>query len=323
MESPVPLGMASQTTTCSYRKYRKKFVTLVAAGLCLALISGCTLLRLGYGQLDTFAEWTADEYFDLDADQKQEFRERFRRLHAWHRHEQLPDYAGFLNSVSRQVREGLSREDAERIARGLEERYRLLIRQSADDAAAMLMTVTPAQLEALQRKWKKDNARFLRENRVTGSPEEQQQARAERELKRIEDWVGRLDAEQTRKINAMVREMPLAPRLRYEDRLRRQREFTQLMGQRGDARQFAARLRHFLLNWEEGRNPEYQRVAADWRQKQTEFYLEVAQMLTPQQRATLLNRIQRYSDDFTQLAQRDGSETGSSHRSSCPGCPAR
>ena len=298
-----------------------RLVALLAIVVGLTATAGCTLLRMGYGQLDLFAEWTASEYFDLGPQQKDEFRARFARLHAWHRYEQLPDYARFLDAAAGRVRHGLTQDDAMWIANGVEERYRALLRRSANDAAALLMTVTPAQLEALQRKWTKENARFAREHRVKGSPEEQHRARVERELKRIEEWTGGLNAEQERKIAALAREVPLAPRLRYEDRLRRQREFLELMTERRDGREFASRLQHFLLNWEEGRDPEFRDAYAAWKPRQAAFYREVIGLLTPEQRETLLRRMRRYSEDFTQLAQRDGSGTGGSKQRGCPGCP--
>jgi hypothetical protein len=140
---------------------------------------------------------------------------------------------------------------------------------------------------------------------VNGSPDEQQKARAGRELKRIREWVGELTAEQEKKVEALAAGVPLAPRLRYEDRLRRQREFVRLMASRGtDERQFAERLRHFLANWEEGRSPEYARFSAEWRRRQIEFYVEASRLLNPQQRALLVTRVERYASDFTQLAQR-------------------
>lgn len=283
----------------------RRLVRLAVPLLCLALLSGCNLLSLGYGQMDTYAAWMADEYFDLDSRQKQDFRARLDRLHDWHRYEQLPDYAAFLRAAGARVQKGLNHEDALWVAQGIEDRYRVVVRRGADDAAAVLMTITPAQLESLQRRWNKDNSRYAREHRVNGTLEEQRQARTERELKRIQEWVGDLNPEQERKITALANALPLAPKLRYEDRLRRQREFMQLMGQRGsDVRQFADRLRHWLANWEERRNPEYQRYFTDWRRKQTEFYVAVERTLTPQQRTGLLRRVQRYADDFTQLAQR-------------------
>ncbi len=277
----------------------------VAPALGLALLSGCNLLSVGYGHVDTYAAWQAAEYFDLDPQQRQEFRTRFDRLHEWHRTEQLPDYARFLASAGGRIQKGASYDDGEWVAQGIEDRYRALVGRSADDAAALLMTITPAQLQSLQRRWEKDNARYRREHRVDGTLAEQRQARAERELKRIREWVGELGGEQEKKITALAAELPLAPRLRYEDRLRRQQEFLKLMANRGtDARQFAERLRHFLLNWEEGRSAEYRRFYAEWRREQAEFYVDAARLLTPQQVATLVGRVERYASDFTQLAQR-------------------
>jgi hypothetical protein len=99
-------------------------------------------------------------------------------------------------------------------------------------------------------------------------------------------------------------ELPMNHHLRHEDRMRRQREFLQLMAQREDPRKFAERLRQFMTSWEQGRDPEYQRLWEQWARKQAEFYVAVYRMLTPQQRAAVERRIQNYIDDFTRLAQR-------------------
>jgi hypothetical protein len=168
----------------------------------------------------------------------------------------------------------------------------------------MLMTVTPAQLETLRQKWERDNRRFAREYRLEESAEERREARLRRVLSRISDWTGHLSDEQERKIAALTGEVTPFHRLRHEDRLRRQREFLQLMAQRGDRAPFAERLRRWLLNWEEGRDPEFARQSDQWTRKQAEFYVEVDRMLTPQQRAHVQRRIQDYMDDFTRLAQR-------------------
>ena len=283
----------------------RTLVRLAVPGLCAAFLSGCNMLSVGYGHIDTYASWQAGEYFDLDPTQKQEFKARFDRLHEWHRTEQLPDYAKFLASSGSRIRNGVTSEDGEWIAKGIETRYRSLVTRGAEDAAAILMTITPAQMESLQRRWNKDNARYAREHKVNGTPAEQRQARTERELKRIKEWVGEITAEQEKKVAALAADLPLAPKLRYEDRLRRQREFVELMASRGtDQRQFAERLRRFLASWEEGRSPEFARFSAEWRRRQVEFYVEASRLLTPQQRTVLVSRVERYASDFTQLAQR-------------------
>jgi uncharacterized protein DUF6279 len=283
--------------------------TLCLAAACAFSFAGCNLLYLGYTQLDTYATWYADEYFDLDLRQKQEFRTRFDRLHAWHRYEQLPDYAAFLAETKSRVERGLTRSDFLWVVGGVQERYRTIVRRSADDATAVLMTITPEQLNVLQRQFDKDNKRFTREYRLDADIEERRLATARRTLSRVRDWAGSLTPEQEKSITAMARDLPLMHALRQEDRMRRQREFMQLMHSRGDdPAKFTARLRHFLLNWEEGRDPRYDRLFKESIEKHAELYAAIARMLTPAQRAAVARRLQRYADDFTRLARRPGAQ---------------
>ena len=272
------------------------------------MLGGCSMLRVGYGQFDTYAVWTADRYFDLDASQRQEFLKRFDRLHEWHRYEQLPDYVVFLGETKSRVQKGIAREDIMWVTEGAKARYRAIARRMADDAAAMLMRVSPAQIEALQRRWDRDNRRFLGEYRLEVGIEEQRQARLDRVLSRIQDWTGSLSAEQESKIAALAKELPLIHRLRFEDRLRRQREFLQLMAQRNDPRRFPAELRNWLLDWEKGRDPEYDKQFKKWERQQADVYVAVARMLTSEQRATVLARLQTFMDDFTRLAERPAAQ---------------
>src|SRR5262245_23961567 len=141
--------------TPTLRALQRCFRLLLAAA-CVAALAGCNAFYLGYSHLDTYAAWAADEYFDLDLRQKQEFRTRFDRLHAWHRHEQLPEYATFLTETRTRIEHGLNKGDFMWLVGGVQERYRTIARRSADDATAVLMTITPEQLQALQRQFDKD-----------------------------------------------------------------------------------------------------------------------------------------------------------------------
>jgi hypothetical protein len=179
---------------------------------------------------------------------------------------------------------------------------------AADDAAAMLMSVTPEQLDALRNRWEKDNRRFVREYRLEAGIEEQRRATGRRTLSRIRDWVGHLDDEQDHEILAWAGALPLIHGPRHLDRLRRQREFLQLMSQRDDAARFAARLRHWLLNWEEGRDPGYDRLFNEWTQQQADLYAAVYRLLLPHQREAVAERLQGYINDFTYLARRPAAQ---------------
>lgn len=272
--------------------------------LALALTGGCTMMRLGYSHLDTFAMSMADDYFELEPAQKHEFNTRFERLHEWHRREQLPNYAAFLKEATARLQKGIGREDVAWMLDGLDERYRAIARRGTDDAVALLVTVTPAQLEVLQRRWERDNAKFAREHRLNRSAEEQRSERAKRTIKQIEEWTGDLSDEQEQKIIALSNRPPSIERSRQEERLRRQREFLKLMELRGNREAFAKQLRHWLLNWEEGRTPEQAKLFKEAREKRIEIYMAAVNMLTPAQRAHLVSRAQGYTEDFTRLAQR-------------------
>jgi hypothetical protein len=284
--------------------YRTRLARVLLALSGLVVLGGCSLLRVGYGQLDTYAAWTADRYFDLDADQRQEFLRRFDRLHAWHRYQQLPDYVAFLGETKSRVRRGLTPGDVTWAIEGGKARYRAIVAQMANDAAAMLSKLTPAQLEALQRRWGYDNQRFIREYRLDEGIEEQRRAQLERMVSRIEDWTGGLSPEQEIKVAALAREFPLIHGLRHQDRVRRQREFLELLSRRRDSRRFAAELRDWLSHWERGRDPEYHKLFNEWERRQADYYVAVDRMLTPAQRKAVTDRLQRFMDDFSRLAER-------------------
>ncbi len=282
-----------------------RFIAIAAIA---ALLVSCTFTRFAYNQADTLAAWTVDEYFSLDGTQKDEFNKRFERLYTWHRYEQLPDYAQFMRTAHTRMQNGLSREDVLWFADGMRTRVRALARKAAPDAAALLATVTPAQIENLQKKWDKENRKYVRERKVNGTLEERQEAEAKRLIKNIEEWLAPLNGEQEQRITALARELPQLEKERYAERLRRQKEFLELLSYRQeDPQRFTARVAEYMANWERGRSPEYQKhLDASW-QKRAEVFVAADRMLTTDQRRVALRRIETYADDFTQLARRSDS----------------
>src|SRR5262249_22977746 len=112
-----------------------------------------------------------------------------------------------------------------------------------------------------------------------------------------------LTADQERTITAMSDRMPSISELRLHDRIRRQREFRQIFESRASA-DFQARLTRFLLDWESGRTPEYDRVLTDWWEKRQDYFIALYHLLTPEQRASVQRRLQGYVDDFLKLSER-------------------
>jgi hypothetical protein len=227
-------------------------VRLVLAVVLAALVAtACSFTRFGYNQADTMAAWMADEYFDLDGQQKQEFAKRFDRFYAWHRFEQLPEYAGFFRTAQAKVSKGIAREDVLWFVDGLRARVRTAARQGAPEAAAFLATLTPAQIENLQKKWEKDNRKYVKENKINGTPDERAEVEAKKVVKTFKEWLTALNGEQEARVATMVRELPPLDQFRYAERLRRQKEFVALLQHRSEDRErFTARVADYLSSWD-------------------------------------------------------------------------
>jgi hypothetical protein len=222
----------------------------------------------------------------------------------WHRYEQLPEYTNFLSTAIVKARSGLKREDLTWLVDGFQARYRTVINRTIDDSVDLLATLKPEQLIALQKQWEKDNRKFAREHAVNGTLQQRKRARLKRTLNQIEDWTGNLTEAQEDKIEALLEAVPHIAQLRHQDRIRRQKEFLEILKFRANKQELKQKLQPWLLNWEAGRTPEYDRLSDEVYAKRTEFYIAVEKILTPAQRENVLTKLQEYVDDMKTLSQR-------------------
>ena len=282
----------------------------------LALVTACSsFTRFGYNQADTLAAWVADDYFELEPQQKEEFQKHFSRVYVWHRHDQLPEYATFLQTAKGRLQKGIGREDVLWFMEGIRARTRTAARQAAPDAATFLATLTPAQIENLKRHWGKDNKKYLKERKLDGTVAERYEGDARRMTKHIKDWLTPLNSDQEQVVATHIRELPEMHQLHYADRLRRQKEFLELLSHRTEERaRFTQRVTDFVVNWERGRTPEYQRRLDAWWQKRADMFVALDRTLTPTQRTAAVDRLQGYANDFVQLAQRGDSRRATAER---------
>ena len=270
--------------------------------LLIAQLAGCSGLKIGYRNADTLLAWRAHDYFDFDPLQREDFNARIKRLLAWHRYEQLPEYSVFLTTLINSIRHELKPEDVVWLVDGFKERYRIVINRGINDAAEMLATLTPEQIITLQKQWDKDNRKFSREHELNGTFAERKRARLKLTLSQIEDWTGSLTYEQEQKITVLLEPLPQINHLRHLDRIRRQKEFLELLKLRASKQEFQTVLHAWLLDWERGRSPEYEKLSATVYEQRVRFYVAVDRLLTPGQRQIALHRLQEYADDCKALS---------------------
>lgn len=283
---------------------RAQWLYAVLLALTVGMLAGCSTVRIGYNQADVILAWRADDYFNFDPQQKQEFSRRIIRLLDWHRRDQLPDYAAFLTEIRLRAQRHPTRDDAAWIVEGVKARFRTIINRGANDAADMLALLKSENIHALQLQFEKDNRKFVREYRLEGSMDQRKRARLERTLKQIKNWTGSLTHEQEEQIAALNNAIPSIDHLRHQDRQRRQREFLAILRLRDNKPEFLPLLHNWLLHWERGRSPEYVKQLDDVFNRRVALFLEVERMLTPPQREHMLHKLQDYIDDMKALAAR-------------------
>lgn len=111
-------------------------------------ISGCT--NFFYNRLDTLAAWYVQDLVSLDDDQRSDLRAWLESTLQWHRQSELVRYAKFLRELADQSAQPGNARTYKAIEEQAEEFGARLVEQAAPDAARLLMSLTPAQLNEFE-----------------------------------------------------------------------------------------------------------------------------------------------------------------------------
>ena len=277
-------------------------IARVASGVALAaLLGGCAMVRIAYNNAEPLVRYAAHDYFDLDEVQSGQFRVRLLQFHDWHRRIELPVYADLLRTAMKRGANGVGPRDLAWAAAALRARYRVLIAKAVEDAAPILVTLTPSQIVELEKRLAKANAKYAGEY-LPADEDRRFRAQAKRLLGRFEDWTGTLRDEQEDRIGRFVKAHMQTTQMRFENRKRWQREAVALIRQVRTARELAPRLADIFVQPVDHRLPEYVRALAVWESDVIDLVLDIDRTLTPEQRAHFLRRMGRYAEDFEALS---------------------
>jgi len=192
-------------------------------GLCLLALGGCSMLRVAYDQGPTLAWWWLDGYVDFSVDQTPQAKQAVQQWFAWHRRTQLPDYAGLLAAAQVDVMQPSTPQQVCRWAQRLRERVDPALQHAVLLAAPLATGLTPAQLDHLQRKFRKSNQDF-REDFLQSDAGERFEASVKRASDRAEMLYGALDADQRRLLADGIATSPFNPQAWLDERVALQQE---------------------------------------------------------------------------------------------------
>jgi hypothetical protein len=284
---------------CSLLRYRLlRLVTLIFVA---ALLGACSALQFSYNNADGLVRYLAWDYLDLDAQQSEELQRRFLTLQDWHRASELPEYVKFMRAVDSRIAKGIAASDIEWAVESLRARYAVVVRRAVRDAAPVLATLSPRQVQALERKFSRENEKFA-EQWLSGDEKKRQARRVDRVSERVEDWMGKLNAAQRKRVESFVLAHPQVYASRLEDRRRWQREVIAALKAKRGADELATVLGRLLAEPERTRTDEFNRETRQWENALVEMLLDIHESSNDSQRDRLKRRIARYAEDFHELS---------------------
>lgn len=264
-------------------------------------VTGCGV-RFVYNQLDWLIPWYLDDYIELESTQKAQFQKRLQAYLAWHRQEQLPQYAAFLHQVADQAASGLTVDDIGKIEQQTEVFAQALIDRMLTDLIDLLATASDAQIAQLFERLEKDNAAYRKEY-IDVSPQQQRKARFKEVIKYAERWTGRLSDDQVAQISEWAEQFELMGPEIEASRLAWQQEFKRILLLRRDRVAYEAAFRDLIRNPKFGRSTELQKKLEHNSQLVLQLYLALDKSLSASQRKHMVEKLHSYADDFLILAQ--------------------
>ena len=286
-----------------HRLFRQLILAVVAA----ALLHGCSAVRLGYGNADSLARWWIDNYVDMSPEQNALARERLARFHAWHRKTQLPDYVSVLRLSQKFVAGEPTAGDALALGDAMIRRGRTLAEQATPDIAEFLTTVTPAQIEHMAERLAEKNADYAKEAQLADGEDGQRKARYKRLLERAEYWFDDFSGEQKTVLRRLIDAQASGSQFWYDERLRRQRDWldlVRLVQRSRPPRERVIQLLHdYAARFDMPTDSARLAQALALRRTAAELAVAIHALTTPAQRAHAGHKLGDLIRDFTALSQ--------------------
>jgi hypothetical protein len=297
-----PSGRSSELATgqairpLARRRRQLQVVFLLAA----LVLSGCSVRKIAYNFANRFLVTKLVDTFDLDRAQKKQAQAAVTAIHKWHRSSELPQYVQFLDQLCEKLGDGLSRDEVLWMLQQGEGAFERVARRIAPDMAALLVSLTPAQVAHSQSELQKGSQE--RFERLEAPEQEYVNFRLKRARKNMTTWMGSYTDGQISDFERFIRE-------NRPEELRRQKDNEQsrqiLVAALTDHASAAA-IETLLLNWmtkQQARPTDaVQRAEERNRDDFVDLVLNIDRSLSPAQRQHLLKELRTLRTELYELS---------------------
>lgn len=266
---------------------------------------GCSLVQTAYNQSERVAYWWLDSTLEFTPAQEDQVRAALAQWFKWHRQTQLPPYAQFLARAENEALAPLSPALACTRRNEVEAMSRQAIDAAVPYMARVALSLSPDQLRYLDKYLAKKNKEY-REDYLQPDLKERQEATAEFVLKWTEFFYGDLDSTQEKQLARDVAAMPINAQDVYDERLRLQREFMQvvrnLIAQHATQAQAEQALRAQIQEVFAPGNPAQRERLAGWIAAGCQLSASTHNRTNAEQRERVSKKLKSWEGDLRELA---------------------
>jgi hypothetical protein len=282
------------------------FSSRIIGALLLALLAGCSAVKLGYGNAPTLIYWWLDSYVDFNSAQSPSVRENLAALHAWHRKNELPAYAETLRKLQALAPGDVTAAQVCEISAEVQTHMQRLGEAAASSISAFTPTVQPEQLRHLALQFDKRNEKW-REEWMDVSPAELGKRRLKQAVDRAEMFYDRVDEAQLAVLRESIARSSFDAHLSYREILRRQQDILQVLEEHstnGPARSthVQAEVLTLLERLRRSPDPVYRAQQEKMTSEGCANLAALHNSTSPAQRAKLLETLRDYEADARALA---------------------
>lgn len=295
-------------TLCGSWSWHRLCLTLVLPAV---LAAGCGFAGFAYDHAESVTLLWADRYIDLSPDQRMLAHSELAHFYAWHRQNELPDYAAFASEAEWRLAavdrgRALGATDVAWLEDGIRARWQRAVEAAAPGLTDLVLSVRPDQLPRLEHAFAVNDARY-ESDFVSGTRAHQLAARDRKILERLEYWFGDFTEEQRRILVTALDSEPYDPVLWLAERQSREREFVALVDEIARTHPARAEVEESLKRYAArlSTSPDATRARYIERLDQANraVWLKTLELLTPGQRAHAEGRLENWVRDLRDWSQ--------------------
>ena len=274
---------------------------------CVLLLGACTFAGAAYQSAPKLALYELDGTLDLNAAQYELGAQRLESFYQWHRKSELPEFIAQLKLAARLAQTGAKpAQIGATMDWGLLAARRMAL-QALPAQLELLQSLTDNNVQALQKKQTKDNAKFRKEWGMG-----QSDALTIAQDKRFDTFVtwaqriyGNLTTEQTRVLRAASDARVLRLDWALDERLLRQQTLLNLVRSAVDKKQSPAQLQaalaDFVSKLDRASTLERQAYFDLSRAQTQQLIAQLSQLATPAQRDEAHKKLLGFVQDFQDI----------------------